>query len=472
MLNALDDFTQEEEFTEEALELALQNMNEENCVVRVGGKTVVMWFAEDRKRRIARYSSFQAHKDYYANKVARVMRDDDIKKVSIANAWLCWRDRRTYKGVTFQPLAGDVVDGKINLWRGWGAEPRLGDWSLMKDHIKIILANGDEEFARYILMWAAWAVQNPGLQSEVVLVLKGREGTGRGIFGRSLARIFGQHALHISNHKDMVGEFNIHLQDAAFVFADEAFWPGDKSAEGTLKRIATEDTIFVQAKYVDKYSVRNCLKILMASNADWVVPAGLDARRYAIKTVSDARMGDKPYFIALYHQMENGGLEAMLHDLLNMDLQGWHPRDSVPKNEDLMHEKITSLDPEDAWLFDLLNSGRLPWGCSELGTCPRHRLFDAYIRHAQRTGARRRSIETKLGVHLKNRLPSLMTQKGAWTAWQGAIKVSETGRIYRFPPLAECRRNFDQALGHAYPWSEADGWLEEPLPLDHERAAL
>ena len=71
---------------------------------------------------------------------------------------------------------------------------------------------------------------------------------GKGTLGNALVRIFGQHATHISSVDHLAGRFNAHLRDACFLFADEAWWPGDKSAEGTLKRLITEPTLFIEAK--------------------------------------------------------------------------------------------------------------------------------------------------------------------------------------------------------------------------------
>src|SRR5690606_8972638 len=129
--------------------------------------------------------------------------------------------------------------------------------------------------------------------------------------------------LHISSVRYLTGNFNKHLMDCAFLFADEAFWPGDKSAEGELKRIITEPTLTIHPKYVDAFEVQNSLALFMASNNEWVVPAGMDERRFASFDVSDRFMQDAQYFTPLYREMENGGVAAMMYDLLNMDLKGW-----------------------------------------------------------------------------------------------------------------------------------------------------
>ena len=71
----------------------------------------------------------------------------------------------------------------------------------------------------------------------------------------------------------------------------------------------------------------NRLHVAMAANADWVVPAGAGERRYAVFNCADTFVmgrGDdairEEYFKALHRELENGGLEAMLHDLLNLRL--------------------------------------------------------------------------------------------------------------------------------------------------------
>ena len=197
----------------------------------------------------------------------------------------------------------------------------------MRRHIVEVLANGDEKHAEYILNWTAWGLQNSGLMAEVAMVFRGKKGTGKGVFVRVLLIIFGQHGLHISSMKQLTGQFNAHLMDCALLFADEAYWPGDKSAEGTLKQLITEPQISVEKKTYDIISADNVLKLIMAGNEDWQVPASMDERRYAVFEVSAAYAGKREYFAPLFKQtFEDGGLQAMMFDLLHRDLGDWHPR--------------------------------------------------------------------------------------------------------------------------------------------------
>jgi hypothetical protein len=74
------------------------------------------------------------------------------------------------------------------------------------------------------------------------------------------AHLFGQHAVHISSADQLIGKFNSHLHDASFLFADEAYWPGQIAAEGNLKRLITEPTLRIEGKGRDSIEVPNYLR--------------------------------------------------------------------------------------------------------------------------------------------------------------------------------------------------------------------
>ena len=227
----------------------------------------------------------------------------------------------------------------------------------------------------YVIRWLAWAVQHPDERAEVSVVFKGGKGVGKGTLGNAMCRIFGQHAVHISNSKYLTG-FNAHLRDASFCFADEAFWPGDKAAEGNLKRLITEPTLLIEGKGRDAVSAENMLHVMMASNEDWIVPASHDERRYVLSEVKDIHRQDQTWFGPLHKQMEEGGLPAMLFDLLNFDLGDWHPR-HAPTNRGLLGQQARSLPFLDAWWEELLQTGTLA-GCDpKHPNCARVGDYDA-----------------------------------------------------------------------------------------------
>jgi phage/plasmid-associated DNA primase len=346
----------------------------------------------------------------------------------------------------------------------------MGDWSKLKEHIKNNICQRKPEVYDYVLMWLAFAVQHPNRPSEVALAMRGKRGVGKSILGNIFGKLFGQHFRHIFSSKHLVGHFNSHLRDCIFLFADEAFWTGEKSAEGVLKGLITEPTLNIEGKGKDIVRTKNMLHIMMASNSDWVVPAGLEERRFCILDVGDKHIQDKAYFGAIYKQMENGGYAAMLHDLLDLDLRDFDIRD-VPDTEGLREQKILSMDPITAWWFQKLKDGSLPSEDGEWGITEKNAIYEDYAETIGKAGVIYKGMQTSLGMKLKKLLPGpypkskkkQVEEKEDYNADRDLIiKTGERIPHWQFPPLKECREFFEQlAKLEGYNWPEEPEFVTE-----------
>lgn len=307
-----------------------------------------------------RFLSKKGFCDLYMNLLVPIPYKDKVKKVSCANIWLANSNRRTYLGVFMHPKLPKEVYRKVNLWEGWRMEPKKSDWSLMHELIQDVLCDGDTELSTYILKWIALLLQKPEIRPGVALVFRGEEGVGKGTLGRVLLRITGQHGLTISSQKHFTGNFNSHLLGKLFLFADEAMWPGNKKEIGNLKAIITEDDYMYEQKGVDAFSDKNFMHVIMASNEERVIPAGPSSRRFCVIDVSNKRKGDHDFFARLNKQLEEGGMQAMMYDLLQMDITGWHPSHNLPQTRGLAEQKRQSLPPVQDWLAQMLEDDVFP----------------------------------------------------------------------------------------------------------------
>jgi hypothetical protein len=444
----------------------IDEMNNKYCVVRIGGRTRVMTFKTEFTRKVPEYLLLEDFKNFLLNRKVVVG-----KGAPLGHYWLSHPRRRQYEGVVYRPDIQDrVVDGRLNLWQGFATEPRQGDWSLMRNHIKEVLAANNAEIDQYTIRWSAWAVQNPGRRAEVAVVLMGDEGTGKGIYGRTMCGFFGQHSFHASSSDHLTGKHNEHLQDCSLVFADEAWWPGDKAAEGTIKRNITEDTLIIEPKFIGKMTVPNCLKVIIASNNEWTVPAGISARRFVVSKVSDDHRQDRNYFKLLYAELDRGGREAMLHDLLSLDLGDWHPR-LIVNTAALIDQKIRSMDIKMRWWLDLLEEGQLPFGCIvDRDCCPSKALYDDHANYVRRSGGRRVDGDNAFGMFLsKVAGPNLrkVKNRGHKVILRGGITTDATGNVYQMPPLKECRERMDKMLSRASDWGgDPDAEWGTPMEPD------
>jgi hypothetical protein len=360
--------------------------------------------------------------------------------------WLQHPKRRQYDGLVFHPgNDARVIDDKLNLWRGWPFKPVKGDWSKLREHIWAVVASRNKDVFDYVMNWLAWCVQHPNERAEVVVVMQGKRGTGKGTVGNAMCRLFGQHALQISSAEHLVGRFNSHLRDTVLLFADEAYWPGNKGAEGTIKRLVTEPTIFIEAKGRDGIEVPNLLHVMMASNEDWVVPAGERERRYFVLKVNDDKLQDHAWFKGINEQLEDGGYEAMLHDLLHHDLSDFHPR-RLPKCNDLTSQQAQSLGPLDSWWRELLEIGTLT-GCDP--GAPHRAVSNRYEekvvvgisdRWVTRFGLydQARSTEPRLRNMSEHKFGDFLREQGC----DNSRKVMRR-RGWTFPDLGECRKKWE-----------------------------
>ncbi len=202
-----------------------------------------------------------------------------------------------------------------------------------------------------------------------------------------------------------------------------------------MKSLVTEKTITIEPKYITPFQTPNLLHMMMASNSDWVVPAGRTARRYAVFKVSNKHRRDKAYFTALRNEIYGGGAAAMLYDLLRLDLGDWEPQE-IYETAALVEQKQRSLHGLDAWIEGFLQKGRLPVPYSL--KYPNRCLSDHLIEDALKFD--RYTNSTLVPTKLKEVFPNIEDFN------------NQAARGWKFPPLAECRRLWEARYGGKWNW--------------------
>jgi Family of unknown function (DUF5906) len=333
----------------------IAELNERHFVVSVAGRTRV---GTDRDQEgndsPLELSRFQDFRERYSNRRVTV----GEKLVPLGTFWLRHTQRRQYDRIVFDP-SGNVPASAYNLWQGFTVEPRPGDWSLFREHVHNIVCGGDECLFRYVIRWMGYTVQHPERRAEVALVLRGAKGTAKGTFAHAFGHLFGKSYRAISNSLHLTGHFNAHLMNTIVLLVDEGFWAGDKRGEGVLKQLITEPELPIEKKGYDVEQATNRLHIIIASNENWVVPARGLERRFCVLDVSDLHARNVAYFGAMWRQLESGGYEGMLHDLLHLDLTDYEIR-AVPMTVALQDQMMRSLSTLEAWWYDCLIAGTLP----------------------------------------------------------------------------------------------------------------
>ncbi len=441
----------------------LAEMNEKHAVINDGGKTRVINFDydEDLSRQTLTRSEFLDITKRYIRPIFVGMnkKTGEPKYRGLGDWWLDHPQRLQYDKVIFAP--GREVPDALNLWRGFAVQPKPGDWSKFADHTRDVICAGNESAFNYVLNWMALTVQQPGLVMEVAIVLRGGQGTGKGVWARGFGSLVGDHFVQVTQSRHLVGNFNAHLEDCLVLFVDEALWAGDKQGAGVLKALVTEEKQAIERKGVDVKMTTNHLHIIMATNARWAVPAERDDRRFLVLDVSDRFQGQPSYFAEIQQQLDNGGRAAMLHDLMQRDISGWNRR-KVPQTQALADQKLETEDATTKWWHDRLMAGHIldsddDWETQVDGDA----LHKAYAAAALMTGTVHRASQTQLGTELKLLLPEGYPTKRRPEEWDELTKRYRKRSVWVFPPLEECRAAFQ-----AYMRVDKIDWPGEEPPTE------
>jgi hypothetical protein len=415
-----------------------EELNEKHFVTMIGGKTTVVNEVYDpaMERQILTYSSPTDFKNFYSNRFVPV--EDGY--VTLGKFWFNNPDRRQYKGLTFMPGESSPYQGNYNLWGGFSVEPvpsnsenpaNIEAFSLFYDHILQNIGNGDNYTAAYVIGWMADLVQYPRKRLGVSLVLRSdAQGTGKGLFARIFGHLFGKHYLHITNPRHLTGNFNAHLIDCVLLFADEAFWAGDKSSEGALKTLITEEYRAVEIKGKDVFQARNFTRLLIASNKSWVVPSELHDRRFVILDVNQQKARDTEYFGKMIKQMESGGYEALLWFLMNLKID-IDLRNCMPETDAMKDSKVYGMTPVQSFWYESLVEGEFESGNNWEEPHSKRILHESFKERS------RKNEHTSREVFMKE--------------LKKIVDFNQT-RILRersliFAPLEECRDDFEKRFG-------------------------
>jgi len=448
-----------------AVDPQLADLNNRYAVVQNAGSGRCKVIYEDPDSGLLVYQSPADFKLFYANQVVEIPTAKGAMQIPLGKWWFEHNMRRSFRSIAFQPGA-EVGSNVYNLWRGFAYDAVPGgSCDLYLDHVREVICAGDQVIYDYLINWMATAVQQPDQPGHTAIVLRGSQGAGKGTFAKTFSRLFGQHGKQITDAKHLTGNFNAHLRDCIVLFADEAIAAGNSKNEGVLKALVTEESMLVEAKGVDSTVERNYLHVIMASNADWVVPVGLDDRRFVMLDVSSTHVMDANYWSALNAQLRAGGYEALLHFLLTRDLTGFDPR-TRPTTDALQDQKQRSFEPMAQWWYSVLQEGDVAEHPLTDGLCyPSSSL--AYEYNVTRNSNERVSVYV-MRCFLEKAMPRTFNARQITQRevdehklpepqrhpYTGEVKDTVRPTVFDLAPLAELREQFDDTHGGPYEWAE------------------
>tara|TARA_R110000796_G_scaffold237565_1_gene357617 strand:+ start:2227 stop:4395 length:2169 start_codon:yes stop_codon:yes gene_type:complete len=401
-------------------------------------------------------------KTFHGMTVADYFIDDDDKKVYISRAWIMSEKRRTYRGFTFDPQVIGPVHGKYNHWRGFTHQPIYGmTLEDAKDgcdkylkHIRDVVCGGDIKSYKWVINHFAHLIQYPWKKPETAIVVTGKKGVGKSLIFDVIGALMRDNYIVTAEKRMLLGQFNSHMESALAFQFEEAFWAGDKAAEGKLKHVITGKDHAIERKGYEPYMVRNFARIYITSNNAWAIPATVDERRFGVFACLALMCGDKAYFKAIYDQLEgedNHGFKCLMTALSLMDVDQTLVH-VPPKTQALADQKEETLDIEAKWLHECLMEGAISgaqtgfedgelWPVDVL--C--QDLYEIYRDYSRDHGFRYSQSGRAFGRRLNDMLGSNVTRSRL-------MRNNKRQYFYVFSELEYCREGFEKWFGHKIEW--------------------
>lgn len=433
----------------------LERFNENYAVVLRGSQAVIMRESYDPALNSRQITFLLKDAFLLMNQNRQYKSKFSTRPVFLAKAWLEWEKRRQYDGIVFKPGLPEEIECTVdfgdcgkqyNLWRGFSFTPTDGGiYDIFLDHIRVNLCAENEAHYKWVLAWMADLFQHPERKNGTALVMRGEMGTGKGTIAQVLGRLISKHFIQITQPSQIVGRFNAHLADKILVFLDEALWAGDKSTEGVLRGLITEEKLAVEQKGKDTVPLENYSRFILATNHDWAVPTGMgDERRFPVFNIGNGVKGNREYFSAMHKQLNEGGYASLLKFFLEYKYDENDLR-VIPKTDALLDQKILSMPHWMSWWREKLMDGLiLPedyrWP-EEIGTLS---FYKDYLNSCEDMRIARPLDKHWLLRRIKEKCCASITSK------------QSTGgkRVIVLESLNNCRVEFQEALGHKIEWGD------------------
>ncbi|RCW88577.1 hypothetical protein DFP89_1019 [Paracoccus lutimaris] len=448
----MDDFDDMDDLPEASKRNPVTALNRDHAAVMIGGKFRII--IENG----GEYEVFNDTELHKMNANRRVKVSGTNRTEPITAAWMRHPQRREYRGgLVFNPK--ETPAGAYNVWRGWAVQPNPdASCDLFLAHVRDVICDGSEREFQWLLGWMAHLVQHPEQKPGTAVVLRGAKGAGEDTVGHYLGALFPRHHVTLSQPEHLTGRFNAHMETAILIHLEEGYWAGNHAAEGVLKNLITCQSLEIERKGIDPYKIDHFGRLLITSNADWVVPATPGERRFFVLDVSPAHAKDTAYFGAIWKEQANGGAGALLHFLQSFDLSGFDVR-NPPETAALTRQKVEGLRNVEAWWFDRLSEGDLRHGAGdgfdddepawerEAITVSRDYLRRDYEEWlaARRWHGNAVSVDV-FGKTLRAICSGLEDKRGSVSG--------QRVRQYILPPLAECRATFAAHIGGEMEWDQ------------------
>lgn len=298
-----------------------------------------------------------------AHETIPVVRGKRVVLVPIIEEWISWPDVRLLDGLVMEPWPFGVAaqrltdDNKLNIFTGWPPSPpwdielSTKVWDAHLDHLF-----SDPFERQWVTCWIANIVQHPAAVCSTYLALVSRiQGTGKGLFVRTLERMLGGALCTAGTREAWVGRFNGDWSGKLLVVTDELQAHNKREAVlmgESIKRVVGSKNLSIERKGMDTLSVLNTTHHVFCGNLDNITYLE-DGDRRAFYSRSTRPLPPAMADALAAFLAHPDSQVALLQWAMRVDLSDWDacapaPRtqaklDSIAANTDGMAEFVASI---------------------------------------------------------------------------------------------------------------------------------
>ena len=312
-----------------------------------------------------------------------------------------WRDMRALKRVVRIDEVGfdpGGVDKRItcNMYGGWPTTARRGCCNRLLELIEYLCSEEENYRAAldWVLKWIAYPIQHHGAKMKTALVFHGPQGTGKNLFFEAVMGIYGEYG-RIIDQDALEDKFNDWASKKLFMIADEVVARAELyHAKNKLKGLVTGTAIRINPKNVAAHDEINHVNLVFLANEYQPLILDKDDRRYAV--IHTPEKLDAEFYQQVRDELNAGGIAALHHYLLNLDLGDFDEHTKPPMTRAKQDLIEVSLDSVQHFLQD--------WCGGEvkdapLVPCLGSHLFATYRKWCEHCGERSpRSIAQFIGT--------------------------------------------------------------------------
>jgi hypothetical protein len=199
--------------------------------------------------------------------------------------WFYDKDKRVYDNYDFLPPPLDCPDYVYNMWKGFPIIHNKAEPLDCKEITELIwvVSGKNQGCYDYFMNWLAQMVQHPAVKTGTAMLLKSKQGAGKGTIVQIMRRIMGEYCTETSDPQlNIFGTHgNSHI-GKILVSIDEVDNSDTCKILGKLKNIITSDKCVYNEKGLKQVEVNNMCRFIFTTNKP--IPINLEQgdRRYCL----------------------------------------------------------------------------------------------------------------------------------------------------------------------------------------------